>query len=173
MAQPFVGDIRIFGGNFAPVSYLKCAGQLLAISQYDTLFTILGTMYGGDGVQTFQLPDLQGRVPMGTGQAPGLTNRVVGQVLGEENHQLTSAEMPQHTHTLNAVASGGNQPGPGGGLLAASDQRNSQYSNSTTNTTMGPSAISFAGSNAAHNNVQPSLAVNFIIALFGVYPSRN
>ena len=173
MSQPFVAEIRMFAGNYAPKYFALCYGQLVSIQQNQALFSLVGTYYGGNGTTTFQLPDLRGRVAMGVGQGPGLSIRVIGESVGTENHQLITSEMPQHTHTLNAVASGGNQPGPGGNLLTASDQRNSQYSNSAANTIMGPAAIAYAGSGFAHNNMQPSLALNFIIALFGVYPSRN
>ena len=173
MSQPYLGEIKMFAGNFPPRGYAFCNGQTLAIASNTALFSILGTTYGGNGTTTFQLPNLQGRVPVGMGNGPGLTARILGETFGEENHQLTIAEMPPHNHALNAVSTVGNEPGPGSNLPSASDQRNSQYSHSTANTSMAAGAIALNGGNQSHNNLQPSLGMNFIIALVGIFPSRN
>jgi microcystin-dependent protein len=171
---PFLGEIRNFGFNFPPKGWALCQGQFLPINQNQALFALLGTTYGGDGVTTFALPDLRGRVPIGFGQGPGLTNRVQGEKGGSENHQLTSAEMPVHSHALIGQTPGGNQGGPGGNSLAASDQRNSQYTSTTGNAAaMAASSIGNAGGNTAHNNMQPYLGSNWCIALQGIFPSRN
>lgn len=169
---PLLGEIRMFAGNFAPRNWALCAGQLLPISQYSALFSILGTTYGGNGQTTFGLPDLRGRVPVGVGQGPSLESRTQGEMGGEESHRLTISEMPQHVHPLQASSGNGDQRGPGDNFPAASDQRNSQYA-AAANTTMAPAAIGAAGSSQPHNNMQPYLGMNFIIALQGVFPSRN
>lgn len=172
MSTAFIGEIKMFGGNFAPRRWAFCAGQLLAINQNTALFSILGTTYGGDGQTTFGLPDLRGRVPVGTGQGPGLTSRNLGEVSGEESHRLIASEMPQHSHALQASSANGDQRGPGGNFPAASDQRNSQYA-AAANAAMSPAAIGAAGSSLPHNNMQPYQVMNFIICLQGMFPSRN
>lgn len=168
--QPYLGEIRMFAGSFAPRGWAFCNGQLIPINQNTALFSILGTTYGGDGRTTFALPDLRGRVPLGPDQGPGLSPRVIGEAAGEENHLLSTSEMPAHTHSLAANSGNGNQRAPGGNVPAASDQRNSQYA-SSANTAM--AAPAFTGSSLPHNNMQPYLAVTFIIALQGIFPSRN
>jgi microcystin-dependent protein len=173
MSTARIGDIKMFAGNFAPLAWAFCHGQLMSISQNTALYSILGTTYGGDGINTFALPDLRGRVPVGTGNGPGLTPQVLGQVSGSEATTLTVANLPAHSHTLNAKAGGGNQAGPAGHFLAASDQRNSQYTSAAADTTLAATAIGNAGNNTAHSNMQPSLGLSFIICLFGVYPARN
>jgi microcystin-dependent protein len=171
MTQPFLGEIRMFGGNFAPRGNAMCNGQLLAISQNTALFSLLGTFYGGDGKTTFALPDLRGRSPMHQGQGPGLSQRDIGEVAGEENVTLLSTEMPSHTHQVMAVGSAGNNTSPAGNSWASSTTR--PYSNQAPNTTMAPQALSIAGGSQPHNNLQPFLVVTFIIALQGIFPARN
>src|SRR5437868_3362158 len=134
MSQPFVGEIRMFGGNFAPAGWAFCNGQLLAISENDTLFNLIGTTYGGDGQNTFALPDLRGRVPVHMGQGPGLSNYIIGQNGGVETVTVTIAQIPQHTHPAMAQSEPGNQTSPTGGLWAASNQ--SQYSTNNANDAM-------------------------------------
>jgi microcystin-dependent protein len=172
MASPFVGEIRMFAGTFAPSGWALCNGQTMAISQNAALFTLIGTTYGGDGVTTFQLPDLRSRIPVhqGTNSNNG-TSYVQGQVAGEESLVLTSNQMPQHIHVAQALSTAGNQQGPAGGIWASSNL--GQFSSSSANGTMNPAAISSVGSNQAHPNIMPYLAVNFIISLFGIFPSRN
>lgn len=175
MSDPFVAEIRIFAGNFAPKHWAFCNGQLMPISQNTALFSLLGTTYGGDGKSTFALPDLQGRSPMQHGQGPGLTRRFLGEMSGTETVTLMQAEMPHHTHQLQAVAPGpftiGNRAVPEGNLLAAPSAGN-QYTPNLVPQTMAPQALSTAGSTAPHNNMQPYLTLTFIIALQGIFPPR-
>ena len=169
---PYIGEIKIFGGNFAPRGWAFCQGQLISIANNTALFSLLGTTYGGDGVTEFGLPDLRGRVPVGQGQGPGLRDKVLGEIAGNETHTLSQSEMPMHVHPQPANSGNGDQRGPVSNFPAASDQRNSQYA-ATANTTMGVAASGFAGNGQPHNNMQPYLAMNFIICLQGIYPSRN
>jgi hypothetical protein len=174
MATPFIGQITIFAGNFAPRNWAFCNGQLLAIAQNTALFSILGTTYGGNGTTTFALPDLRGRVPIHFGQGSGLSNYVLGQFGGAENTTLLATQIPAHTHGVNAVASGGNQASPAGGLPAIESTGTSlDYSSAATNATMNAGMIGTAGGNQPHTNIQPYLTLNYIIALAGIFPSRN
>jgi microcystin-dependent protein len=173
MAEPFIGEIRMFGFNFAPVNWAFCAGQLMSISQNSALFALLGTTYGGDGVTTFALPDLRGRVPLSMGQGPGLSNYDIGQRAGEENHTLITTEMPQHNHLVSASAASdalvpaNNFPG--------NDARTplNIYNSTTDGSIMNSSMIGLAGGSQPHNNMQPYLCINFCIALYGIFPSRS
>lgn len=168
--DPFLGEIKMVGFNFAPVGWALCDGQLLSIAQNTALFSLLGTTYGGDGVRTFALPDLRGRVPVHQGQGPGLSPYNTGQAAGSETVTLTTNQMPTHTHQANASSSGATQPTPQGNVWAAS--RTDLY-NATPNAAMSTQAIGTAGGSQPHPNIQPYLCVNFIIALQGVYPSRS
>jgi microcystin-dependent protein len=162
----------MFAGNFAPRGYALCNGQLLSISQNTALFSLLGTTYGGNGTTTFALPNLQGRVAIHMGN--GLSTYVEGQQGGAEVVTLTSNQMPVHSHAVNAVSSGGNQANPAGNLPAVeSTGTSSNYSNASTTGPMNPSMIATAGGGQPFSVVQPYLVVNFIIALQGIYPSRN
>lgn len=168
--DPILGTIIIFAGNFEPRGWAFCNGQTLSISQNSALFSLLGTMYGGDGVTTFQLPDLRGRVPMHSGNGNGLTPRVQGEVLGSETVSLTAAQMPQHSHDVNVANIPGDNDRPTGDFLA----RSQIYSAvGTTLATLNPLTVSVAGGNQPHANMQPSLCLQYIIALEGVFPSRN
>jgi microcystin-dependent protein len=174
MATPFIGEIRMVGFNFAPVGWAFCDGQLLPIAQNTALFSLLGTTYGGNGISTFALPDLRGRVPLHMGQGPGLSLYSLGQTGGTENVTLSSGQLPAHNHTVNAVAGGGNQASPAGGLPAIESTGTSlDYSSAAANATMNSGMISGGGSSQPHNNQQPYLTINFIIALQGIFPSRN
>jgi microcystin-dependent protein len=174
MSEPLLGEIRMFTGNFAPQGWAMCNGQLLPINQYQAVFSILGTTYGGNGTSNFALPDLRGRVPIHLGQGPGLSPYIQGQSGGVENVTLLSSQMPVHNHLVNAVASGGNQPSPSGNLPAIESTGTSlDYSNAVANGQMNPAMISNAGGGLPVPNVQPYLCINFIIALQGIYPSRN
>ena len=173
MSDPFIGEIRMFGGNFAPRGWALCNGQLLAISQNTALFSLLGTSFGGDGVTTFALPDLRGRAPMHWGQGPGLTNRILGESAGEEAVTLLGTQIPPHNHTVAAVSGPGNAGSPPGGLWAASSSRDSIYSNASPDAQMNPQAIGGGGGSQPHDNMSPYLAVTFIIALEGIYPPRT
>ena len=174
MSEPFIAEIRIFAGNFAPRGWAFCDGQLLPVSQNTALFSLIGTTYGGDGRSTTALPDLQGRAPMHPGRGPGLTDRRLGQRGGVETVTLTEAQMPQHQHTLRAtdqragsgIAIGNHLAEPRDGLLY-------QTNASASLVPMAEQALPDAGGSQAHNNMQPYLTMNFIIALQGLYPSRS
>lgn len=171
MGQPFVGEIRMFGGNFAPAGWAFCSGQLMPISENDTLFTLIGTTYGGDGQQTFGLPDLQGRLPMHMGSGAGLSTRVIGENGGVETVTLTTQQIPIHNHAPLAVAGNGNQATPQNGVWAGAAA--SSYSSSAPNLAMNPSLVGGAGGSQPHENLMPYLAISFIISLFGVFPQQN
>jgi microcystin-dependent protein len=175
MSSPFVAEIRMFAGNFAPRGWALCNGQLLPISQNTALFSLIGTFYGGNGTSTFALPDLRSRVPIDQGQGVGLSPYVIGQNGGVENVTLLTNQLPQHSHALNAFNGAGNQVAATGNYWAdaAASRGEKVYASTTDGTQMSPSALSAVGGNQPHNNIQPFLAVNFIIALVGIYPSRN
>lgn len=167
MSDPFLGEIIMFGGNFAPRGWAFCDGQLLAISGNSALFSILGTTYGGDGRTTFALPDLRGRFPIHAGNGPGLPSVRLGEKSGNPTNTLNVTQLPSHNHTMNLVsASEGDQTSPVGNSLAVSDDRN--YA-----TGAGTGSTGNTGGNQSINNMPPYNAVNFIIALQGVFPSRN
>jgi microcystin-dependent protein len=171
--ETILGEIRMFAGNFAPTGWAFCQGQLLPIAQNTALFSLLGTTYGGNGTTTFALPDLRGRVPVGFGQGPGLSNRVIGEQFGTETVTLTTSQMPAHSHTVNAVTSEGNQNLPTNSLPANTKALDKEYSDANANTTMKATMVNPTGGNQPFGVTQPSLGVNFIIALQGIYPSRN
>ena len=173
MSEPFVGEIRMFAGNFAPVGWAFCDGQLLAVSQNDALFSLLGTIYGGDGRTTFGLPDLRGRVPIHAGSGPGLTPRNLGSKGGAENVTLTTSQLPSHNHTVPASGAGANSGTPTGRVSANTAPTNVYSTSLATNQTMNNAAVSQTGGSQSHTNLMPTLCVNFIIALFGIYPSRQ
>jgi microcystin-dependent protein len=167
MSQPFVGEIRMFGGNFAIAGWAFCDGSLLAISQNETLFNLIGTTYGGDGVNNFALPDLRGRLPIHFGQGFALA-----QSAGVETVTLTVSQIPAHSHVPQCLAGSGNQQSPAGGVWAA-PSTGTIYNNVAPSLTMDPGAIGSAGGSQPHENMHPFLVVNFIISLFGVFPSQN
>ena len=171
--ETFLGEIRMFAGNFAPTGWAFCQGQLLPIAQNTALFALLGTTYGGDGRTTFALPDLRGRVPVGFGQGLGLSNRVIGEQFGSELVTLNINQMPSHNHTVNAVTTEGNQNLPTNSLPANTKTLDKEYSDANANTTMKATMVNPTGGNQPFGVTQPSLGVNFIIALQGVFPSRN
>ena len=168
-----IGEIRMFAGNFAPTGWAFCQGQLLPIAQNQALFSLLGTTYGGNGTTTFALPDLRGRVPVGFGQGLGLSNRVIGEQFGSELVTLNINQMPSHNHTVNAVTSEGNQNLPTNSLPANTKALDKEYSDANANTTMKATMVNPTGGSQPFGVSQPSLGVNFIIALQGIYPSRN
>ena len=170
--EGFIGEIRMFAGNFAPKDWAFCQGQLLSISQNTALFSILGTTYGGDGRSTFALPNLSGRVPVGVGQGAGLTNRQLGEMSGTETVTLTTAQMPAHNHTINAVTSEGNQNLPTNNLPANTKTLDKEYSDANANTTMKATMVNSTGGNQPFSIMQPSLGMNYIICVNGIYPSR-
>lgn len=172
MSEPFIGEIRMFGGNFAPRGYAFCDGQLLSIAQNSALFSLLGTIYGGDGRTNFGLPDLRGRIPLHQGNGPGLTDRRIGQRGGVENVALSINEMPNHGHALTASPDPGATDDAQGGFRARSRVRSYRL-NAPLNRTLSSASVDNAGANQPHNNMMPTLCVNYIIALLGVFPSRN
>ena len=172
MSEPFIAEIRIFAGNFAPRSWAFCDGQLLPISQNTALFSLIGTTYGGDGRSTTALPNLQGRIPMHPGRGPGLTSRRLGQRGGVEMVSLTEAQMPNHTHTLMAAVNPGDTSTPENTALATAIGDN-VYGTSSSLVDMADQALPNTGGSQPHNNLQPFLVMNFIIALQGLYPSRS
>jgi microcystin-dependent protein len=171
MSEPFLGEIRIFGFNFAPQGWAFCDGQLMSISQNTALFSLLGTFYGGNGIQTFALPDLRGRVSIHQGQGPGLSSYVIGQTGGTENTTLNTNQMPQHNHAAVANASPATTGRPDGAVpaRAAADI----YAPAPDGTAMNAGHIGNTGGSQPFNNLQPYLTVNFCIALQGIFPSRN
>ena len=175
MADPFVAEIRIFAGNFAPTGWALCNGQLMPISQNTALFSLLGTTYGGDGKSNFALPNLQGSAPLQAGQGPGLSLRDLGEIGGEQNVTLLQTEMPAHAHTAQATGTG-NQTTPQNNAWAAGQKGfGNTYapSNAPTNVQMNPFGTSISGGNLPHNNMPPYLCLTFIIALQGVFPPRS
>ncbi|MFD2368661.1 phage tail protein [Brevibacillus sp. GCM10020057] len=171
MSQPYIGEIRMFAGNFAPVGWKFCNGELLAISEYDVLFSLIGTTYGGDGQTTFALPDLRGRIPIGQGNKPGGSTYPMGEKGGQETVTLTVNQIPAHSHTLLANSTAGADT-PVQNLWSTQPQ--TAYStNFSSLAAMSPAAIAPAGGSQPHENMMPSLVVNFIISLYGVYPSQN
>ncbi|HEY6305351.1 MAG TPA: tail fiber protein [Candidatus Angelobacter sp.] len=172
MGSPFVGEIRIFAGNFAPTGWMFCDGSLLQISQNTVLFDLLGTTYGGDGVNTFALPDLQGRVPVHQGTDSFGNTFVMGQKAGEETVTLTTSQIPAHSHPALANSGPGNQQSPANGVWAT-PSTGTIYSNVAPSLTMAPAAIGLAGGSQPHDNMVPFLAVSFIISLFGIFPSQT
>ncbi len=174
MSDPFIGEIALFGGNFAPRGWAFCDGQLLPIAQNTALFSILGTTYGGDGRTTFGLPDLRGRVPMQPGNGPGLSPRRLGERAGVEEVTLSAQQIPSHSHAANCVTPAGNSNDAAGKFWADdAGAASATYHGGPANATMNAGAIGNTGGSQAHTNVQPFLCVNFIIALVGIFPSRN
>ena len=175
MSNQFVGEIRIFAGNFAPTGWAFCNGQLIPISQNTALFSLLGTAYGGNGKSTFALPNLQGSAPMQQGQGAGLTDRFIGETGGEATVTLLTSEMPAHNHQAMGIGTS-DQTAPGPGVVWGSMAgRNPPplYSDAVPDVTMSPSATGATGSSFPHNNYQPLLVLNFIIAQQGIFPSRG
>lgn len=172
MAQPYVGEIRIFAGNFAPAGWEFCSGQLLPISENETLFQLIGTTYGGDGQETFALPDLRSRVPIHQGQGGGLSNRILAETGGTEEITLTVQQLPVHSHTPLANSNAGNEPSPINNVWAAQSIVN-QYTSVTPVVPLGVPSMSAAGGSQPHENIQPYLCLNFIISLFGIFPSQS
>src|SRR5262249_47926363 len=164
MAQPYVGEIRMFAGNFAPAGWMFCEGQLLPISEYETLFNLIGTTYGGDGQSTFALPDLRGRVPIHFGNSFTLA-----ETGGVETVTLTVSQIPAHSHPLLATTTVATQPSPSGNL-AAEASLFSPYITIPPTAPMAPSSVGSTGGSQPHDNFQPYLCINFIISLFGIFP---
>lgn len=172
MSDAYIGEIRLFAGNFAPIGWALCDGSLLSIAQYDVVFSLLGTTYGGDGVSSFALPDLRGRLPIGAGQGPGLSVRVIGEQIGVENVTLVAANTPQHTHAL-MVGGAASSTSPQGQVPGTVTGFNAYTASSTAPQALNAGTVQASGGNAPHNNVMPSLALTHIICLEGIYPNFN
>ena len=174
MSEPFIAEIRIFGGNFAPRGWAFCNGALLPISQNTALFSLIGTTYGGNGQTTTALPNLQGRAPMHPGRGPGLTSRRLGVRGGAETVTLSEAQMASHSHAVTAKEGDGTTTNPDNNSFASATSTKSYQSDASSNlVSMGTAMLGNSGGSQAHNNIQPFLTLNFIIALQGLYPSRS
>lgn len=178
MSEPFVGEVRMFAGNFAPRGWAFCDGQLLAVSQNDALFSLLGTIYGGDGRTTFGLPDLRGRVPIHAGSGPGLSPRRLGAKAGTENETLTVNQLPSHGHgweATNTLATNRSPVGSPNAFGYAQSLNALIYRDGglTAPQNMATSMVTNVGGSRNHSNLMPFLCINFIIALVGIYPSRQ
>jgi microcystin-dependent protein len=171
MGTPYVGEIRMFAGNFAPAGWMLCQGQTLPISENETLFQLIGTTYGGDGQTTFNLPDLQSRVPVHMGDGGG-GSYIIGQPAGVESVTLTTSQIPAHSHPPLCNSGAGGQAGPQGGVWAQLTT-NPPYANVAPANNMAPTAIGLSGGSQPHDNMVPFLAINFIISLFGIFPSQT
>ena len=170
MAQPYVGEIRMFAGNFPPLGWLFCDGQLLPISENETLFQLIGTRYGGDGESTFALPNLQSRIPLHFGNGPDGVNYQMAEMAGVESVTLSTQQIPVHTHQLLATSSPGSETTPGGNMTATPLTKRI-YAPATAPAAMNAGAVSPAGGSQPHENCQPFLCINYIISLFGIFPS--
>ncbi|MCZ8523997.1 MULTISPECIES: phage tail protein [Paenibacillus] len=174
MSEPYIGEIRMFGGNFAPQGWAICNGQLLSIADNTALFSLIGTTYGGDGQSTFGLPDLRGRAPVHQGQNPVTRSHfTMGQMSGVETVMLTQAQIPAHTHTVQAQKEPGTAGSPAGAVWAASAVNPYAAPAGAPSGAMHPAAVAPAGGNQPHDNMMPYLAIQFIISLEGIYPSQN
>lgn len=171
MSEPFVGEIRMFAGNFAPRGWAFCDGQLLAVSQNDALFSLLGTIYGGDGKTTFGLPDMRGRIPIHAGHGPGLSPRRLGAKGGAEKVTLTVNQLPSHGHPLHASSDFATSPNPSNNAFARSV--GDAYVQDLAPANLNAGVVSKVGGSRSHTNLMPFLCVHFIIALVGIYPSRH
>jgi microcystin-dependent protein len=171
MGQPFIGEIRMFAGTFNPAGWEFCNGQLVPISENETLFTLIGTIYGGDGESTFALPNLQSRVPVHQGQGPGLNNYTLGEMAGVEAVTLATAQTPVHTHAFVASTAGGNDNNPGNDVIA--DGPALAFIEANPNAALAPGSVAPVGGSQPHENRMPVLAINYIISMFGIFPNRS
>lgn len=176
MSQPYIGEIRMFGFARVPQGWFACNGALLPISQYDTLFSLIGTTYGGDGMTTFAVPDLRGRLPVHQGTGSGLGNYVLGQSAGSETVTLTVAQLPPHDHAMRATTAIATASTPGPGLMPAAVSGDAFYVDSPTGNNalaMAPQMVAGGGGSLPHDNLMPTLTVQYCIAVYGIYPSPN
>ena len=171
MSEPFVGEVRMFAGNFAPRGWAFCDGQLLAVSQNDALFSLLGTVYGGDGRTTFGLPDMRGRVPIHAGHGPGLSERRLGAKSGEEKVTLTVNQLPSHGHTMQATNDIPSLSNPQNNVTGQAAAK--FYRAGTPSVFLNTGSVSNTGGSRSHTNLQPFLCIHYIIALVGIYPSQH
>ncbi|HUD40843.1 MAG TPA: tail fiber protein [Dokdonella sp.] len=176
MSQPYIGEIRLFGFSRTPVGWQSCDGSLLSIAQNDALFVLLGTTYGGDGINTFAVPDLRGRVPIHQGQGPGLSPYVIGQKSGSENVTVLGTQMPAHTHTMIATPAAATARTPGTSLLPGAISGDTLYVSDVGGATpigMAPASTSSTGGTQPHDNTMPTLTVQYCISLYGIFPSQS
>ena len=171
MSQPFVGEIRMFAGSFAPAGWAMCDGQLMPISENDTLFNLIGTTYGGDGQETFAVPNLQSRVPIHAGTGPGLQNYQLGETGGVEQVTLTTQQLPVHSHPMLGSTNTSTSPVPTNNVIGKSTQVD-LFVNALPSDPLSNQAVSVAGGSQPHENTQPYLVVTYIISLFGLYPQQ-
>lgn len=172
MSEPFIGEIRMFAGTFAPRGWAMCDGQLLNVGQNDALFSLYGTIYGGDGRTTFGLPEMRGRIPLHAGNGPGLSNRRLGSKGGAENVTVTTNQLPNHTHQMiasNQAVATSTDPADHVPATAVEDI----YADAAAGQTLDSAAVGNTGGSQAHVNLQPTLCLNFICSLFGIYPPRS
>ena len=172
MSTPFIGEIRMFGGNFAPLGWAFCDGQLLSTAQNDALFILIGTTYGGDGVNTFALPDLRGRIPIHMGTGAGLSQRTLGESSGTETVTLTINQLPAHDHQFIGTSSSASAASPASGVVAAPSNIDLYRPTAIPASNMAPNALSQAGGSQPHDNTQSFQCISFIIALEGIYPTQ-
>lgn len=171
MSNPYIGEIRMFGGSFAPAGWAFCSGQLMPISENDALFTLIGTTYGGDGQETFGLPDLQGRFPMHAGQGPGLSqNYQLGEKAGVESVTITTNTLPSHSHLLQGSNTSASTQLPGGNVAAQGVGQ--IYTSSSSPIAINAQSITPVGGSQPHENIQPYLTLSFILSLFGIFPHQ-
>jgi|ERR1700735_3546535 len=180
MVEEYLGAVKIFAGNYAIQNYAMCAGQTMSISQNNALFSLLGTTYGGNGIATFMLPNLQSALPLGWGNGQGLTTRVIGETGGVDNVTLLSAAVPSHTHVFNASTNPTTTNSAGPTVLLGALQPSDDAFYLTPSSTVTPdfaslstAAVSAVGGSQPHNNIQPSMGINYIICLAGIFPSRG
>lgn len=173
--DPYIGDIRLFAGNFAPVGWVLCDGALLNISEYDALFALIGNIYGGDGVTNFAVPDLRGRVPVGQGTGPGLTPRTLGSQFGTEAVTLLQQQLPVHSHSFNASTAAASASVPTQNVFAqtAVDTIYTDVPSQPDLQTMNAASVQNSGGTQPHNNIMSTTAINYIMCVQGVFPSRN
>ncbi|MBL8311370.1 MAG: phage tail protein [Burkholderiales bacterium] len=172
MGQPYVGEIRLFAGNFAPAGWALCQGQAMDISENETLFQLIGTTYGGDGQSTFNVPDLRSRVPIHQGQGPGLSTRVIGESGGTETVTLSTQQIPNHTHAFLASQDASTVLNAQGNVIGTPLTATPFFA-ATPNVALNAQSITAVGGSQPHENMQPYLCINFIISLYGIYPSQN
>jgi microcystin-dependent protein len=172
MSDPFIGEIRMFGGNFAPAGWALCNGQILAISENETLFQLIGTMYGGDGQETFALPDLSGRIPIHQGQGPALSNHGMGESGGVEEVTLTVQQLPAHALAVATTAPAGSGT-PAGNVVGDTTAQGVRIYGPNPDSALSPSASQTSGGSQPHSNLMPYLCVNFIISLYGIFPPQS
>jgi microcystin-dependent protein len=172
VATSYIGEIRMFAGNFPPQGWAFCDGQLLSIADNDALFALIGTTYGGDGQQTFALPDLRGRIPLHQGAGPGLSNRVIGEIAGAESVALSQAQIPAHSHAFFATSDAASPTSTAFGSVPATTSGTAIYG-AGPGQPMSAQAVLQSGGGQSHSNIAPSLCVSFIISLFGIFPSQS